>query len=266
MTETTAPDDLKVTKVAEPRVRVITVDDISHALTAGMKDFRAAPAYGLIFGAICTVIGLGIVHMALGTGYMFLAYPAIAGFALVAPSASVGLYEISRRLEKGEPVGWNAVVSAVLNRGGKELAYMSVVAVFGMLIWLDAAGFLYAIFFGLQPLDAGQIVVEALTTTRGLAFLVMGNVIGGIMAATLFSISVVSYPLLLERDIDFVTAMITSIRAVSASPGPMLGWGIFIGTMLCIASIPMFLGLIVVLPLLGHATWHLYRRAVVAEF
>jgi len=247
----------------EPKVKTITVDDISEALAAGMRDFRAAPLFGLLFGVACAAVGLLLVTLAGDFGLMYLAYPVIAGFALVAPAAAVGFYVISRRLERGEPVAIGSVVATIIAEGGKELGFMALVGLFGLLTWLYSAGFLYALFFGLHPADVGDIVANAVATPRGLAFLFVGNIVGGIMALILFSVSVVSFPLLIDREVDFVTAMITSIRVVAASPGPMIGWGIFIATLTGVAILPMFLGLIFVLPLLGHATWHLYRRAVV---
>ena len=139
---------------------------------------------------------------------------------------------------------------------------MALVTTFGLIVWIYAAGFVYALFFGVRPVGADMIVDAAVSTPRGIAFLMAGNLLGAVVAAVIFSISVVSYPFLLDRDRDFVTAMITSIRVVLASPMVLLGWGIFVATMLVVAIVPMFLGLIVVLPWLGHATWHLYRRAV----
>jgi uncharacterized membrane protein len=249
---------------ADPQVREITVDDISYALTAGMRDFRAAPTFGLVFGVLFAAAGAILVKLMFDSGLIYLAYPVIAGFALIGPFAAIGLYEVSRRLEAGEPVTWSAVVGTIVHQGGRELGYMSLITMFGLIAWIYSAAFIYAIFFGLQSADIGDMITSMVTTPRGIVFLLVGNVVGGIMATVLFSISVLSYPLLMDRDVDFVTAMITSIRAVALSPAPLLGWGIFIATMLGIAILPMFLGLVLVLPLLGHASWHLYRRAVVA--
>ena len=246
----------------DPVVREITVDDISAALAAGMRDFRAAPAFGLLFGALYAVGGLALVYVVAEFDLVFLAYPLAAGFAIVAPLVAVALYEVSRILERGETPTWGAVLAAVPHHGRRELGFMALVAVFGLIVWIYTAGFLYAVFFGLSPFGFGEMISAVVSTPRGIAFFVIGNAFGAIIALTLFSISVVSYPLLIDRDVDFVTAMITSIRAVLASPGPMIGWGIFIGTLLGIAILPGFLGLLIVLPVLGHATWHVYRRAV----
>jgi uncharacterized membrane protein len=250
--------------VTEPKVRAITVDDISAALSEGMRDFRAAPAFGLLVGILYALGGNVLFWAAASFDFLFIAYPLAAGFALVAPFAAVGIYETSRRIAGGGDVSTTALIGAVPAHARRELGYMALVTAFGMIAWIYAAGFVYALFFGLRPLDYTDIVTAVVSTPRGIAFLIAGNIIGAVMATVIFSVSVVAYPMLLDRDVDFVTAMITSIRAVFAAPLVMLGWGIFVGTLLGVAILPMFLGLIVVLPLLGHATWHLYRRAVEA--
>lgn len=247
---------------AEPPVRAITVDDISVALSDGLRDFRAAPAFGLLIGVIYALAGNLLFWVATSFDLLFLAYPLAAGFALVAPFAAVGVYETSRRLAEGGDVSVTALLGKVPAHARRELGYMALVSAFGMIAWIYAAGFVYALFFGISSFGDTDLVSTVVSTPRGIAFLVTGNVIGAVMATVIFSISVIAYPMLLDRDIDFITAMITSIRAVFAAPLVMLGWGIFVGTMLAIAILPMFLGLIIVLPWLGHATWHLYRRAV----
>lgn len=245
-----------------PKVRALTVDDISAALSAGMRDFRAAPTFGLIFGGIYAVGGITIFETATSLDLGFLVYPLAAGFALIAPLVAVALYEVSRLLERGETPTWDRVLAAIPHHGGRELGYMALVAVFGLIGWVYAAGFIYALFFGVRPVEFGDFLSTVVSTPQGIAFLLVGNLVGALISAVLFAVSCVSYPMLIDRDVDFVTAMITSIRAVVASPGPMAGWAIFIAAMLAIAILPMFLGLFFVLPLLGHATWHVYRRAV----
>lgn len=251
-----------VLRGADPVVREITVDDITVALAAGMRDFRAAPAFGLFFGGVYAVGGAALFYLVGALDMIFLAYPMAAGFAIVAPFVAVGLYEVSRMLERGETPAWGPVLAAIPNHGGREIAFMALVTVFGLIVWVYAAGFLYAIFFGLSGYTFPDLVGAIISTPKGIAFLMIGNLIGAVIALGLFSISVVSYPMLLDRDVDFVTAMITSVRAVFASPGPMIGWGIFIACLLGLALIPMCLGLFVALPVLGHASWHMYRKAV----
>ncbi len=248
----------------EPVVRAITIDDISAALSDGLRDFRTAPAFGLLIGAIYAIGGNVLFWAAASFDFLFIAYPLAAGFALVAPFAAVGIYETSRRLAVGGETSVGALIGSVPPHARRELGYMALVTAFGMIAWIYAAGFVYALFFGLRPLDYTDIVSAVVSTPRGIFFLVAGNIVGAVMATVIFAVSVIAYPMLLDRDIDFVTAMITSIRTVFAAPLVMLGWGIFVGTLLAVAILPMFLGLIVVLPWLGHATWHLYRRAVEA--
>jgi len=264
MIETVAGGPTSAIASVDHKVRAITVDDISVALSEGLRDFRAAPAFGLMVGAIYAIAGNLLFWVAASYDLLFIAYPLAAGFALVAPFAAVGIYETSRRLAAGGDVSFGALIGSVPPHARRELGYMALVTAFGLIAWIYAAGFVYALFFGLRPLDYTDIVSAVVSTPRGIAFLVTGNVIGAVMATVIFSVSVVAYPMLLDRDIDFVTAMITSIRAVFAAPMVMIGWGIFVATMLAVAILPMFLGLVVVLPWLGHATWHLYRRTVEA--
>lgn len=245
-----------------PPVRRLEGDDITLALAAGLADFRAAPTFGLVIGGFYAVAGLLLTLVVGHFGLYFLTYPLAAGFALIAPLMSVGLYEVSRTLERGGTPTWGGVIGAIGHHGGREIGYMALVALFGLIIWLDIAGFLYALFFGLRPIGLGELVTAAVSTPTGIAFLLTGNLVGTFIAALLFSVSVVAYPMLIDREVDFVTAMATSVRAVLAAPAAMIGWAAFLGFMMVVAILPMFLGLFVVLPLLGHATWHLYRRVV----
>lgn len=249
-------------RIAEPEVRAITVDDVSAALADGLRDFRDAPAFGLLVGLVYALAGNLLFWVTTSFDLSFLAYPLAAGFTLVAPFAAVGVYELSRRKERGESTGVGELIGAVPAHARREIAYMALVTLFGLIVWVYAAGFTYALFFGVRPVPADDILSMVVSTPRGVFFLIAGNLLGGVLATIVFSLSVVAYPMLLDRDVDFVTAMITSIRAVLAAPAVMLGWGIFIATLLVVAILPMFLGLVVILPWLGHASWHLYRRAV----
>lgn len=262
MTELVAGRPSPLAGIDDPHVRVLGVDDISAALADGLRDFRAAPTFGLLVGAVYALGGNLMLAIFASFDMLYLAYPMAAGFALVAPFAATGIYETSRRLAAGESTAVSTLIGAVPPHARREIAYMALVTAFGLIVWIYAAGFLYALFFGLRPVDYTDIVSVAVSTPRGVAFLMAGNALGAVLATVIFSVSVVSYPLLLDRDRDFVTAMITSIRVVLAAPMVLLGWGIFVATMLLIALVPMFLGLVIVLPWLGHATWHLYRRAV----
>lgn len=243
-------------------VRALTVDDLSAALADGLRDFRAAPTFGLLVGLVYAIGGLVVFSAAMSFDMIFLVYPLAAGFALIAPFAAVGIYETSRRMETGESLRIGDLIGSVPPHARRELGYMALVTLFGMIVWVYAAGFSWALFFGVRPLPTEDVLNMLFSTPRGVFFLVTGNLLGAVLATAIFSVSIVAYPLLLDRDVDFVTAMIASIRTVLAAPQVTIGWGIFVATMLLIAIVPMFLGLVVVLPWLGHATWHLYRRAV----
>ena len=248
----------------EPLVRPISIEDMAEAFAQGLRDFQNAPGYGLVFGAIFAVGGLAIAACAYRLGLSYLMYPLVVGFAMVGPFAAIGLYEVSRLREMGAPLSWRAVVGAVVSQGGKELAWMAFVMLFIFMVWIYAAQILVALFFGLRSFSSqADFVTMATTTPEGLLFLLVGNLLGAAMLFVAFSLTVVSVPLLLDRDVDFVTAMITSLRAVAASPGPMLGWAAMVFILLLVASVPAFLGLLVAVPVLGHATWRLYRKIVV---
>jgi uncharacterized membrane protein len=246
----------------DPVVQPVTFGDVAEALIQGMRDFQAAPLYGLALGAIYCVAGIAIVLSVTTLGMSYLAYPLAAGFALLGPFVAVGFYEISRKREAGEVATLTDIRKAMTSRG--EIGWMAFVTLFIFIMWMYQVRFLMALFFGLNAsfVSLTQFIAIVLTTNEGLLFFLVGNVIGAVLAAVLFSLTAVSFPLLLDRDVDCVTAMITSVRAVVRSPGPLLGWAAIIVVLLIVSALPFFLGLIVVLPILGHATWHLYRRVI----
>lgn len=249
----------------DPVVRTVAARDVAEALAQGMRDFQAAPRFGLVFGALYAAGGLVIVLSVTALGMTYLAYPLAAGFALIGPFVAGGLYEVSRRRELGQPLAFSALWTAVRSRS--EVGWMAFVTVFIFIVWMYQVRFLMALFLGLNASfsSLSEFMTVVLTTQEGLMFLAVGNVIGALLSITLFSLTVISFPLVLDRDVDIVTAMITSIRAVVASPLVMLGWAAVIGVLLVLSVLPFFLGLVVTLPVLGHATWHLYRRAIAPE-
>ncbi|HEX5847055.1 MAG TPA: DUF2189 domain-containing protein [Rhodoplanes sp.] len=250
----------------DPVVRAVTVSDIVEALAEGLRDFQSAPIYGLTFGALYAAGGILIVLSVTALGASYLAYPLAAGFALIGPFIAVGLYEVSRRRETGQPLSWSAVIGEIVAQGRRELGWMAFVTVFIFVVWMYQVRLLIALMLGLKSFASLRDFLLVVTTTpEGWIFLLVGYVMGAALSLVLFSLTVVSFPLLLDRDIDFVTAMITSVRAVVASPGPMIGWAAVVVILMIVACLPAFLGLLVVLPVLGHATWHLYRRIVPAE-
>ncbi len=246
-------------------IRKVQQRDIDKALLAGLKDFRTAPRFGVVVGAFHVAIGWMAILFTLSSDLRAFAYPLLTGVALVTPFSAAALYEVSRRLERGEKLSWSAERRSLLAYGGRDLGGMCLVSLFAFIIWVDIAGFLYLTFYGLQMPDLTVFVQQALTTPKGLLFIGVGNFFGALIAFALFSVTVVSYPLLLDRDVDFVTAMMASIKAVKANPVQMLSWAAFIAVALALGVMTALLGLIFVLPLLGHATWHVYRAVVEPE-
>lgn len=246
----------------DPVVLRIGAADVIDALGKGLRDFQAMPLLGLGIGAVYAAGGILIVLCAAFFGMGYLAYPLAAGFALIAPFAAILLYEISRRREAGQPVKLGDMAKTLRSRS--EIGWMAFVTLFIFIMWMYQVRLLMAILLGLNASFASvrEFLNVVLTTNEGLLFLAAGNVDGAVLSLILFSLTVVSFPLLLERDVDFVTAMITSIRAVAMSPAPMIGWAAVIVVLLIVSAMPFFLGLMITLPVLGHATWHLYKRVV----
>jgi uncharacterized membrane protein len=245
-----------------PQIASLKRDDLVDCLLQGWRDFLAAPQYGLFFGGLYALGGLFIVALFFALHMPYVGYPLTMGFALVVPFVAAGTYEVSRRLERGEPLSWSAVLGAVWARSGKDLGWMALVTLFALIIWVDFAVFLFLMFYGLHFPTVHELVVEILSTTKGLGFALVGNAVGAVVAMAVFSITVVSFPILVDRDIDFVTAMITSVRCVLANPVHMIAWAALIGLLLAISLAAGFVGLFVALPVLGHASWHLYRKLV----
>jgi uncharacterized membrane protein len=246
----------------DPVVRRITIADIAESLGLGLRDFQATPLYGLAFGALYAAGGNAILLCLTAFGLVYLAYPLAAGFALIGPFTAIGLYEVSRQREAGQKPSLVRIWSTVTSRG--EIGWMAFVTLFVFIIWMYQVRLLIALLIGLNASFSSlhEFITVVLTTREGLIFLAIGNAVGAALSLVLFSLTVVSFPLLLDRDVDFVTAMITSVRAVVTSPVPMIGWAAVIVGLLVVSVMPYFLGLLVTLPVLGHATWHLYRRIV----
>lgn len=244
-------------------VHTMEMRDLVAALRAGLRDFFRAPLFGLVIGGVFALIGAVIVLSLTVWDMPWLIYPFAIGFPLVGPFAAVGLYEVSRRLAAGERPAWRDVFAVIWAQRRREVSWMAFVMLFVFWVWMYQVRLLIALCLGLISFASfEQFVTVVFTTQQGLIFLVLGHAVGAILAMVLFSITVFSIPLLLERDIDIVTAMIASVKAVLQSPFVMLGWGVFVTLGVIAASAPLFLGLLIVLPVFGHATWHLYRRAM----
>lgn len=246
-----------------PEVAPVTLGDIRASLAGGISDFVQAPLIGLVVGGIFALIGIVITAALTVWDIPWMIYPFAIGFPLVGPFAAVALYEVSRRRVAHRPIALGDVLKVVWAQRGRELSWMAFVMLFVFWIWIYQVRLLIALVLGRMSFATLERFLDVLLTTpEGALFLVMGHIVGAVLALVLFSLTVVALPLLLERDVDFVTAMITSVKAVRTSPFVMLGWGLAVTVAVLAACLPFFLGLVVVLPVLGHATWHLYRRAV----
>jgi uncharacterized membrane protein len=250
---------MSISGKVDPVVRPVAATDIAEALVEGLRDFQALPLYGLAFGALYAAGGIAIILCLTAFGMAYLVYPLAAGFALIGPFVAIGLYEVSRRRETGQPVSFGAIWSTISSRS--EIGWMAFVTLFVFVAWMYQVWLLISLLLGPHATFStpGEFITVVLTTKEGLLFLAIGTAVGALLSLILFSLTVVSFPLLLERDVDFVTAMVTSVRA---SPLPMIGWAAVIVVLMIVSALPYFLGLVVTLPVLGHATWHLYRRIV----
>jgi uncharacterized membrane protein len=248
--------------VKKMAVLPITTVDILEILAAGLRDFRAAPLYGLGVASIYTVGGWILILLLVQFDLPYLVYPLAAGFAFIAPFVSTAFYAISRCLEQNEPLSWRGIAGAVVDSAKRDVRWMALVTGFSLFIWMDIAALLFFGFLGLNALSAQELLREIFTTPMGLIFLVIGNSVGAVIALAVFSYSATSFPMLFDRDIDFVTAMVTSVKLVLRNKVPMVLWCATIAGLVGLSLLSGLVGLFVVLPVLGHASWHLYRRAI----
>ncbi|MCP4933437.1 MAG: DUF2189 domain-containing protein [bacterium] len=243
-------------------INKIDYSDVIDSLGEGIRDFRSVPKYGVAIGGIYGLGGWFLYALLNFFQLPYLFYPLLAGFALIAPFLAAGFYDVSRRRERGEGVSWGDVLSAMRLCCGKDLAWMAVVTVFSLIVWVDFAVFIYLMFFGLHAITLPALIETILTTPAGALFFVIGNFFGAVFALTVFSLTVVSFPLLYDRDVDFVTAMVTSVNSVLKNPKAMLLWLFIIGMSFIVSFLTLLVGLFFTLPILGHATWHLYRKLI----
>lgn len=245
-----------------PSVNRISKADVQAALKAGIADLQKAPGFGLFFGILFSLAGIAIWIGLINDGSTYWIFPIAAGFPLLGPFAAVGLYEVSRRLEAGEPLEWGPILSAGFRQKNGQLPYFAVLAVFIFLFWIVLARVIFALSFGTASMTNVMSSFELFFTGNGLAMLFVGSIVGGALAALLFSVCVIGVPLLLDRDIDVVTAMLTSVYATIENKEAMLYWGGLIAVAIIVAMLPLFLGMILVFPILGHTSWHIYRKVL----
>jgi uncharacterized membrane protein len=246
-----------------PAISRIKSADLKEVLARGLSDFEAYRSDVIFLGLVYPLIGVVLVWLTFGYKMLPLVFPLVFGFALVGPVAAVGLYEMSRQREQGNSVTWMDAFSAIRAPGFGAILVLGLVLLAIFLLWLVAAYAIYQVTLGPEPpVSVAAFVSDVFTTSAGWRMTVLGLGVGFLFALLVLAISVVSFPLLLERDVGLDTAVWTSVRAVAANPGPMLLWGFIVAAGLLIGSLPAFLGLIIVVPVLGHATWHLYRKVV----
>ncbi len=251
---------------ARPQVRHIDVGDLKDALRQGLDDFGTYRTDVIFACLIYPLIGLIAARIAYGHGMLPLIFPLASGFALVGPFVAIGLYEMSRRHERGIEASWADAFAVVRSPAFGAILMMGLLlfAVFGL--WLAVAWGIYDLTLGPQlPASIEAFASDVFTTRAGWTMIAVGVAVGFLFAVLVLSISVVSFPLLLDRHVGPHVAIATSVRAVKANPRVMALWGLIIAAGLVAGAVPLLLGLAVVVPVLGHSTWHLYRKVVVGR-
>lgn len=254
--------DVAMTAPRAPKLRAVGFGDVGEAVRRGLRDFARAPLYGLFFGGVYAIGGIAIYALLVVYSMPWMIIPIAIGFPLIGPFVAAGCYEVSRRLAAGQPLSWKAVLLTVFHQRERQLGWMAFVVLFILWVWVYQVRLLIALLMGFSAsANLDKFLVAVVSTPGGLTFLVVGSAVGLVLALVLFATTVFAMPMLLDNEIDFVTAVITSVKGVLASPVAMLGWGVMVTAVTILALAPMFLGLLVVLPVLGHATWHLYAIA-----
>jgi uncharacterized membrane protein len=245
-------------------IRSITLADLRDALQQGWEDFKAVPSHAVMLVLIYPVLGLVLARAVQGMAVLPLLFPLAAGFAILGPFAALGLYELSRRREMGEQPSASDALKVFKSPALPSILAMGAVLLVLFLVWVATAQSIYNSTFGFTPAaDIPGFFNQVLTTPQGFKLVIVGCGVGLLFAAVSLCISVVSFPLMLDRDANIADAVLTSLRAVAHNPVTMAAWGLVVAGLLVLGTLPFFLGLTVVIPVLGHATWHLYRKLIV---
>jgi uncharacterized membrane protein len=245
-----------------PDVRPITLADIRAALRAGVSDFMHFRSDVIVACLLYPVVGLCLVGLAMNRGVLPLAFPILSGFAIVGPIAALGLYELSRRRERGESAAWSDTLSVVRAPGFAAIVVLATGLVCWYFLWLVAAWILHGLTMGVATYPGMMAFLSAVVgTPGGWAMVLIGVPLGFLFAAAALAVSLLSFPMLVDRDVGLPHAVAASVRLMQSSPVPVLTWGAVVVAGLVLGALPLLLGLAVTLPILGHATWHLYRAA-----
>ena len=248
---------------ALPVVRSIGLGDLKYALAKGLDDFRAMPTHVIFLSLIYPIAGLALWRATYGSDLVPLLYPLAAGFALIGPFAAIGLYELSRRREMGLDTSWRHALDIRHSPSLWSILALGFLLLVLFGVWLAAANGIYVAHFGYhQPASLSDFANMVLGTGQGHNLIVVGNAVGFLFALLAFALSAVSFPLLLDRNVGLAVAIATSVKAILRNPFTMAAWGLIVAAALLLGSLPLFFGLALVMPVLGHATWHLYRRVV----
>jgi uncharacterized membrane protein len=251
---------------ARPIIRKIDVDELKDALRAGWNDFTAMPSHAIFLCVIYPVVGIVLAQLIFGFAVLPFLFPLAAGFALIGPIAALGLYELSRRREAGLDTSASHALDVLHSPSIGAIAALGLLLLALFFVWIAVAHAIYVANFGYaMPQSAGAFVKSLFTTAAGWRLIIIGNLVGLVFAIIAMTVSVISFPLLLDREIGAAAALSTSIRLVQENPATMALWGLIVAALLLIGSLPFFIGLAVVIPVLGHATWHLYRKAIDAR-
>jgi uncharacterized membrane protein len=247
-------------------IRTIGFADLNLALRSGLADFVAMPTHAIFVALIYPIIGIVLARLAFGYSVLPLIYPLASGFALVGPVAALGLYELSRQREEGREPSVMEAFDVIHSSSIGAICALGFLFLLIFGVWLALANGIYISAFGYgSPASLSQFVHDVVATPAGWYLIVVGNFVGFCFAAVALSVGAFSFPMLLDRDVGAAVALSTSLRAVAHNPLTMAIWGVIVAALLVIGSIPCFLGLAVMLPVLGHATWHLYRRTIDAS-
>jgi uncharacterized membrane protein len=268
--------DIPMTPVAAAPVRSLTNADVRWALNQGWDDFKAKRGDLIVLPFIYALVGVLVSLLAFNVNLLPLVFPLVSGFALLGPAAAVGYFELARRREVGVDSRWRHFLDPIMGRSRTPIAALTIMLVLLFITWVGAAYMIYGATIGtlepttpigfglvkLAPVTPDDFVRDLFGTRQGLEMIIVGNLFGAIFAVVTLAVSAFSFPMVVDKDVDPLVAVLTSVKAFQRSPVVMIGWGIRVAVILFLAALPLFVGLMVALPVLGYATWHLYTRAV----